>query len=64
MLWAIVGIGALIAIAIAACVMGACVLASRADDQMDQWLASHDEPRCDVTGQRLTAREQFERESG
>ena len=64
MLWAIVGIGALIVISLLCIVWAALAVASRADDQMDEWLASRDEPRCDVTGRRLTARERFERESG
>lgn len=44
MLWAIVGIGALIVISLLCIVWAALAVASRADDQMDEWLASHDEP--------------------
>lgn len=62
--WAAVGIGTLIVIALLCIIWAARAVASRADDQMEERLANQDEPRCDITGQRLTAREQFERECG
>lgn len=65
MLWAIIGIGALIVVALAVIVWAAFAIAGRADDQLEDWLNSREnEPRNEITGQPLTARERFERESG
>lgn len=70
MLWAIVGIGALLCVALVMFVFAASAVAKRADEQIERYLADtrkyHDDggARCDVTGQPLTAAERFERESG
>jgi hypothetical protein len=45
MLWAAIGIGALIVITFCAFIFAAMAVASRADDQMDEWLAERERER-------------------
>jgi hypothetical protein len=43
MLWAIIGIGALILITLMVLAWAACAVAGRADDQLEEWLANHED---------------------
>lgn len=43
MLWGIIGIGALIVIALVVFLWAACIVAGRADDEVERWLNERDE---------------------
>jgi len=64
MVYFVIGI---IAASIILFVIGACRVAAQADrntERMLDLMADEGEPRCDLTGQRLTVRERFEQGCG